>query len=48
MKTNLIEMIVVLVIFLVVFTTLVVFYEHKIDLLEEEIKTCKEVVTTSE
>ena len=48
MKTNLVEMIVVLVIFLFVFTTLVLFYENKIDSLEEELNTCNNVVTISE
>ena len=47
MKTNLVEMIVVLVIFLFVFTTLVVFYENKIDSLEEELNTCNKYNTRS-
>lgn len=48
MKNDALEIGIILVIVLFIFTTLVVFYEHKIDLLEEEIKTCKEVITTSE
>lgn len=48
MKNDALEIGVILVIVLFIFTTLVVFYEHKIDDLKEEIKTCKEVVTTSE
>ena len=48
MKNDVLEIGVILVIVLFIFTTLVVFYEHKIDNLEEEINTCKEVITTSE
>ncbi len=48
MKNDALEIGIVLMIVLFIFTTLVVFYEHKIDLLEEQINACKEVITTSE
>jgi hypothetical protein len=48
MKTNVIEMVVVLVIFLFVFVTLVVFYENKIDELEAQRCDCDIVLTASE
>ena len=48
MKSNIVELTVVLLIFLFVFVTLVVFYEHKIDDLESEIDHYKSIVTVSE
>ena len=48
MKSNIVEMVVVLVIFLFVFVTLVVFYENKIDELKENICDCNIVLTESE
>lgn len=48
MKSNVIEMIVVLLVFLFVFVTLVVFYENKIDELEALRCDCNVVSTISE
>ena len=48
MKSNVIEMIVVLLIFLFVFVTLVVFYENKIDELEALRCDCDVILTESE
>lgn len=48
MKSNVIEMIVVLLVFLFIFVTLVVFYENKIDELEALRCDCNVVSTISE
>ena len=48
MKNDTVIIIVVMGIVLFIFTTLVVFYENKIDSLEEKLNICNNIVTISE